>query len=117
MIDLNLPKYPFRIKSRENKEFIFDEIRKKFLVLTPEEWVRQHFIHYLIQHKNYPASRMAVEKAMQFNGLTKRSDILIYDQKGSPEVLVECKAPHVKIDQEVFDQIARYFLLCLPNFW
>ena len=107
---LNLPTYKFKIKSNENKYLIFDIIRKKYVVLTPEEWVRQHIIHYLIEEKDYPISLIAVEKKLTINNLTKRTDILIFNTKGLPHIIVECKAPSVKITQSSFDQIARYNL-------
>ena len=110
MQPLNLPTYKFRIKSNENKYSIFDIIRKKYVILTPEEWVRQHFIHFLIEEKKYPISLIAVEKKVTINNLTKRTDILIFNAEGSPNIIVECKAPSVKINQDSFDQIARYNL-------
>lgn len=110
MQPLNLPTYNFRIKSSENKFAIFDIIRKKYVVLTPEEWVRQHLIHYLIEEKNYPISLIAVEKKVTINKLTKRTDILIFNSAGLPEIIVECKAPSIKINQDTFDQIALYNL-------
>ncbi|MDP3353452.1 MAG: type I restriction enzyme HsdR N-terminal domain-containing protein [Flavobacteriaceae bacterium] len=110
MQELNLPNYQFRIKSNENKLFIFDFIRKKEVVLTPEEWVRQHFLMYLVTEKKYPASLIAVEKKLILNTMTKRTDIVVYNSNAKPEIIVECKAPHVNITEEVFDQIARYNL-------
>lgn len=110
MIRLNLPQYAFRLKSKENKLYIFDPVRKKELLATPEEWVRQHFVQYLIQEKDYPASRIAIEKQFKLGKLTKRYDLLIFDRQGKPEVIVECKAPQVRISQDTFDQIARYNL-------
>jgi hypothetical protein len=108
MTNLNLPKYSFRIKNRENKLYIFDKIRKKNVVLTEEEWVRQNFVEYLNKEKNYPLSIIALEKQCIVNDLKKRTDILIFDKKGGPYIIVECKAPMVRIDQSTFDQIARY---------
>lgn len=110
MQPLNLPTYPFKIKSSENKYFIFDIVRKKYMVLTPEEWVRQHMVHYLITAKSYPISLIAVEKKVTVNKLTKRTDILVFNTKGTPHIIVECKAPSIKITQDTFDQIARYNL-------
>lgn len=108
MIRLNLPQFPFRIKSKENKLYIFDPNRKKQVLLTEEEWVRQHFIEYLIQVKKYPRSLVAVEKQCKVEGLSKRTDVLVFDREGQIQIIVECKAPGVSIDQSVFDQIARY---------
>ncbi len=108
MKKLALPDYTFKFKSSENKRYIFDCIRKKYVVLSPEEWVRQHIIQYLIQEKNYPISLIAVEKQLKINGLNKRTDILVFSPNGSPFLIVACKAATVKIDQKTFDQIARY---------
>ncbi|PST81920.1 restriction endonuclease subunit R [Pedobacter yulinensis] len=110
-IPLNLPPYPFRITEKEGGTYIFDEIRKKHLFLTPEEWVRQHFIHYLVQGHAFPKSLIRIEGGLQLHQMQKRSDLLIYDREGNKAVLVECKAPAVKIDQKVFDQAARYNLI------
>ena len=110
MVSLNLPKAEFKIKSSENKQYIFDIIRKKYVVLTPEEWVRQHVIHYLIVAKGYPKSLIAVEKQLTVNRLKKRFDILVFNKKGLPELIIECKSPSSKISQQTFDQIARYNL-------
>lgn len=116
MQPLNLPTYQFKIKSSENKQLIFDIIRKKYVVLTPEEWVRQHFVHYLIEEKYYPISLIAVEKQLTVNNLKKRFDILVFNTDGFPEIIVECKAPKIAINQDTFDQIARYNLTINSNF-
>lgn len=116
MHPLNLPTYKFKIKSNENKYFIFDIVRKKYVILTPEEWVRQHIIHYLIEEKKYPISLIAIEKKLTINKLTKRTDILIFNTKGLPHIIVECKAPSVSITQNAFDQIARYNLKLSANY-
>jgi hypothetical protein len=108
MVRLNFPTYPLRLKSRENKPLVFDVIRKKYIQLTPEEWVRQHCLHFLIEDKKYPAGRMLVERRLMVAGLEKRLDIAVSRSDGSILLLVECKAPTVHIDQVVFDQIARY---------
>lgn len=110
MQKLNLPSYQFKIKNSENTQLIFDIIRKKYVVLTPEEWVRQNFIHFLIQEKKYPISLIAIEKQFKINNLIKRFDILIFNKSGLPLIIVECKATSVKLTQETFDQIARYNL-------
>ena len=110
MQKLNFPEYSFRFKNSENKVLIFDEIRKKFVVLTPEEWVRQHVIKFLLQQKKYPKSYINVEKNIKINGLSKRYDVVVFNPDGSIFLLVECKAPEVSITQNVFDQIARYNL-------
>ena len=110
MISLNLPKAELKIKSSENTLYIFDIIRKKYVVLTPEEWVRQHVIHYLITSKGYPKSLIAVEKQLIINTLKKRFDILVFNTKGLPDLIIECKSPSINISQDTFDQIARYNL-------
>ncbi len=108
MQSLNFQPYQFRFKNSENKVAIFDEVRKKFIILTPEEWVRQHVVHYLMKEKNYPKSWVNVEKQIKINGLTKRYDVVVFNPDGSIFLLVECKAPEIKINQNTFDQIARY---------
>lgn len=110
MQKLNFPNYNFRFKNSENKVSIFDAIRKKFIILTPEEWVRQNTIQLLLQEKHYPTSHINVEKLIKLNGLNKRYDIVVFEPNGSVLILVECKAPEVKITQETFNQIARYNL-------
>ena len=110
MQNLNFPSYTFRFKNSENKMAIFDEIRKKFVVLTPEEWVRQHVVQYLLLEKKYPKSLINVEKLVKVNGLNKRYDIVVFQPNGEIFMLIECKAPEVVISQQTFDQIARYNL-------
>ena len=110
METLNFEHYPMSIKNKENKRYIFDVIRKKDLLLTPEEWVRQHCIQFLLQKKKYPVSLINVEKSIQVYGQMKRYDIIVFTPKGKVKILVECKAPHIPLDQAVFDQIARYNL-------
>ena len=108
MQELNLPQYPIKIKEEGGTKYIFDAIRKKYLVLQPEEWVRQNFIEFLIKDKGFKASLIAIEKGLKLNELQKRADIVVYDNQAQPIVLIECKAPKVKISQEVFEQVARY---------
>ena len=108
MENLNLPTYSFKIKSEAQRKLIFDSIRKKYIVLTPEEWVRQNFIRYLIEEKGYPAALIAVEKKVDVNLLPQRSDIVLYNSNAKPVMIVECKAAKVKVSQDVFNQIARY---------
>ncbi len=108
MKQLNLPTYQFKLKEQAGKKYIFDEIRKKYLVLNPEEWVRQNFVRYLVTEKKYPKSLINIEKAMKLNNMVKRADIVCFDNFGRPNLIVECKAPSVKINQSVFNQIARY---------
>lgn len=108
MQQLQFPTYSFRFKNSENKVAIFDEIRKKFIIITPEEWVRQHVVQFLLQEKKYPKSLINVEKLLKINDLNKRYDIVVYNPDGSIFILIECKAPEIKISQHTFDQIARY---------
>ena len=111
MQKLNFPTYSFRFKNSENKVSIFDEIRKKFILLTPEEWVRQHVIQFLLQDKKYPKSYINVEKLIKINDLSKRYDGVVFRPNGEIFLLIECKAPEVSISQQTFDQIARYNLV------
>ncbi|MDD2986824.1 type I restriction enzyme HsdR N-terminal domain-containing protein [Flavobacterium sp.] len=111
MQKLNFPEYSFRIKNSENKHYVFDEIRKKFIVLTPEEWVRIHVVRFLLEVKKYPKSWINVEKKIEINGLTKRYDVVVYQPDGSIFLLVECKQPKIEINQDTFDQIARYNMI------
>ncbi len=116
MQTLNLPTYNFKLKNSQNKTLIFDKLRKKYVVLTPEEWVRQHFVHFLIDQKKYPETLIAIEKQLTINNLKKRTDILIFNSDGKPDVIIECKAPSIKISQKTFDQIARYNLQLKAEF-
>lgn len=115
MQKLNFPKYNFRFKNNENKTLIFDIIRKKFVILTPEEWVRQHTLHFLITEKKYPVSYINVEKQLLLNDSVKRYDIVIFKNDGDVEIIIECKAPSISINQVTFDQIARYNLALNSN--
>ena len=108
MKKLNLPEYPFQIRIREGKEYLFDPVRKKEIRLTPEEWVRQHLIMYLHHDRSYPLSLMQVEKEFSWNALALRSDLLVFSPEAEPRMIVECKAPQVKLTDAVFEQIARY---------
>lgn len=111
MQKLNFPVYSFRFKNSENKVSIFDEIRKKFILLTPEEWVRQHVVQFLLQDKKYPKSYINVEKLIKINNLSKRYDGVVFEPNGEIFLLIECKAPEVPISQQTFDQIALYNLV------
>jgi|TARA_Y100000739_G_C20613688_1_gene470407 hypothetical protein len=108
MFNLTFPKYEFRLKKIEEKRFIFDEIRKKYIEFTPEEWVRQNCVKFLIDKKKYFSHLISIEKTIKLNGLTKRFDIIAYDIFGNVDLLVECKAPNIIIDQKSFDQIITY---------
>jgi hypothetical protein len=105
---LNLPPYPFKISDKDGQLTLFDETRKKHIVITPEEWVRQHFVQYLINQKKYPRTLIKLEGGLRLNGMAKRSDIVVFNTSGEKVLMVECKAPSVAINQKVFDQIARY---------
>ncbi|HET8738092.1 MAG TPA: type I restriction enzyme HsdR N-terminal domain-containing protein [Pricia sp.] len=110
MRPLNFPAYGFRLKNSENTTRIFDVIRKRFVVLQPEEWVRQHVINYLMLDKKYPKGLINVEKQLKVNTLNKRYDVVVFKPDGHIAVLVECKSPEIAITQHTFDQIARYNL-------
>jgi len=108
MEPLNLPTYLFRIKEDKGKKYIFDEIRRRFVQLTPEEWVRQHVVNYLVIVKKFPLALISIEKGFSNSRRKQRFDLLIFDRKGEPLMIVECKAPGVEINQHVFDQAGRY---------
>jgi type I site-specific restriction endonuclease len=108
MSQLNLPEYNFRIKKQNEKLFIFDTQRKRYVSLTPEEWVRQHFLRFLIEAKGYPAALLAVEKQLNMNGMKKRCDAILYSNEAKPVLIIELKAPNVPISQATFDQVAVY---------
>ena len=116
MEQLNFPNYTFTLKNRENKTYILDLIRKKNLLLTPEEWVRQHCLQFLITELGYPKSLINVEKQIKINGQLKRYDIVVYTPQGNVHILVECKAPSIGISQSTFDQIAQYNMTLKSQF-
>jgi len=116
MLQLNLPAYSFNIKKEKGNHFIFDSIRKRFVSLTPEEWVRQHFVAFLIEEKKYPSALIANEMTISYNGLKKRCDTLIYNRNREIVLIIEYKAPHVAITQEVFDQVAVYNMKLKVNY-
>lgn len=108
MIKIEYPPYQPKIKTENEREFIFDEIRKRWVVLTPEEWVRQNFLQYLTKIKKYPASLIAVEKEIKLGELKKRFDLVVYDKESKPWMIVECKEMNVQLDKTVLDQVLRY---------
>jgi hypothetical protein len=108
MEPLNLPTYLFRIKEDRGKKYIFDEIRRRFVLLTPEEWVRQHVVNFLVSVKKFPLQLISIEKGFHQNRRRQRYDLLVYNRKAEPLMIVECKAPEVEINQHVFDQAGRY---------
>lgn len=107
-MELNLPSFDIRLQRDDEGVKIFDRLRKKFIILTPEEWVRQHFVNYLINHKGFPESLMANEIGITLNGTRRRCDTVVFDKHGSPMVIVEYKASSIVISQSTFDQIVRY---------
>ena len=108
MVVINYPEPDFRIKKEGIKEYIFDGLRKKWLLLTPEEWVRQNFIQYLIRARNYPAALIAVEKEIRLGDLKKRFDILVYDRRHQPWMMIECKGQEIALNDATLQQLLRY---------
>lgn len=108
MIELNLPPYAYKLKQNNASVQIWDAVRRKYVALTPEEWVRQHFIAYLVGSKKYPLGRIGNEISLSLNGRSRRCDTLVYDAEGQPLVLIEYKAPHISVSQKVFEQAVRY---------
>src|SRR5688572_6204321 len=108
MVKLNLPAYDVGLKKEHGKILIFDLLRKRYVVLTPEEWVRQHFIHYLINHLKYPKALIKVEGGLVFNTLQKRSDIVVFNREGNPWMMIECKAPELKLSKRTIRQASIY---------
>ena len=121
MLKLNFPDFEFKLKNIDSKTFIFDFIRKNYYLLTPEEWVRQHLIHLLIERYHYPKSLISCEKGLSYNKRLKRTDIVTYDQNGTPFLLIECKAPNVKLSKNTLHQASTYNtqlkapFLCISN--
>ena len=110
--------YNFQIEDTLQGRFVFDIIRKKKVLLTPEEWVRQHILHYLVFEKNYSKNLIAIERAIEVNGLTKRFDILVFDRAGKPYLMVECKAQHIELNEQTLNQILVYNqALFVPYLW
>lgn len=108
MQKLNLPSYNFKIRKNKKSYEIFDSVRKQYVSLSPEEWVRQNFIRFLVEEKKYPEMLIAVEKSIKLNRMIRRPDIVIYDKTTKAKLIVECKAPSVKITQKTVDQVVRY---------
>ena len=111
MFRLNLPTYEIKIAQRGNKQLIFDFLRRKYVALTPEEWVRQHFVHYLIEHKDYPAGLIGNEVELNVGEKRLRCDTILYNKVAQPQMIIEYKAPQIKLQQKTFDQISAYNLL------
>ena len=110
MIEIKFPPPDFKIKTEKEVDYIFDTIRKKWIVLTPEEWVRQNFIQSLVKVKKYPASLIALEKEIVLGEIKKRFDILVYNKEHQPWIMIECKATHIPLNEEVLNQILRYHI-------
>lgn len=108
MTELNLPSFEYQLQQHAGKSVIFDPIRKKYVVLTPEEWVRQHFVNYLIHHLRYPRSLIRIEGGLRYNQTARRTDVVVYQRSGTPFMVVECKAPSVPLAPNVFEQAAVY---------
>ncbi|MBN1131857.1 MAG: type I restriction enzyme HsdR N-terminal domain-containing protein [Bacteroidales bacterium] len=108
MQKLNLPRYDFKFSDEGGRRTIFDPFRKKYVLLTPEEWVRQSFVRYLTEEKDYPASLIMTEQALHLNRMIKRCDVIVHKPAGNPVLLIECKAPGVQITGDSFDQVSRY---------
>ena len=117
MLQLNLPEYNFRIKKQDDKILIFDGQRRRYVSLTPEEWVRQHFIRFLIEEKGYPAAYLAIEKQLNMNGMKKRCDAILYNEHAFPVLIIELKAPNIPVTQATFDQVAVYNSKLKVNFF
>ncbi len=116
MESLNLPSFEHRLIQREGRTMIFDVFRKMYVVLSPEEWVRQHFLMWLVNQQGYPAGLIAVEKPLKYNQLQKRADAVVYNKNGHPLMLIECKAPGIKISQKTFEQAATYNFIFQTKF-
>lgn len=105
---LNLPHFHPELLQQNDNLWIFDSLRKKRLILTPEEWVRQHWINFLIHHQNYPKGLVSLEKGLKYNQMQKRTDLIVFDRDRQPYLLIECKAPTIKIDEKTLNQIMTY---------
>ena len=116
MIKIEFSQYPFKIKNEEGKEFIFDSVRRQWVRLTPEEWVRQNFLQYLLTEKKYPPSLIAVEKEIDLHGLRKRCDILVYNREAQPWMMVECKSMEETLEEKVAMQVVRYNIAMPTDF-
>ncbi|MFC2113787.1 type I restriction enzyme HsdR N-terminal domain-containing protein [Bacteroidota bacterium] len=108
MLDLNLPKYEYLIRKEDGKLYIYDEVRKMYVFLTPEEWVRQHVVNFLFRNKSYPKGLISLERGLNYNRMAKRADILVYDAERHPLLLIECKASTIELNEQVVFQLATY---------
>ena len=116
MENFNLPVYDFKVKEEKGKRVIFDSIRKQYVRLTKEEWVRQSFIQYMVEEKNYPPSLICIEKTLRLNKTTKRADVVVYKPATTAKMIVECKSPEIKINQDTLDQAARYNMALMVEY-
>ena len=116
MVQLNLPPFDIKVSGTKQHPQIFDILRRKYIALTPEEWVRQHFVHFLIEHKGYPAALLANEIQLKCGDKTLRADSVLYSRELRPRMIIEYKAPHITLTQKVFDQISAYNLLLHVDF-
>jgi hypothetical protein len=116
MVQLNLPAFDHQLKQADGKRWIFDILRRKYLVLTPEEWVRQHFVHYIINELQYPKALIKVEGGLSYNKLSKRSDIVVFNRDGKPWMVIECKAPDIPINDNTVQQASVYNATLRANF-
>ncbi|MDR6563109.1 hypothetical protein J2Y60_001938 [Arcicella sp. BE140] len=108
MENLNIPSYDYKLRKVDEKIYIYDILRRKYIMLTPEEWVRQHFVHFLINHYHYPKSLIKLESSLKYNTLLKRTDIQVFGRDGKLKMIIECKAPYIPLSQQVFSQVAEY---------
>ena len=116
MYQLNLPQFEIKISKQNERTYVFDVLRKKYIVLTPEEWVRQHFVHFLMEHKGYPANLLINEVELTIGSKKLRCDSLLYNTKGAPRMIIEYKAPYIPITRKVFDQIYSYNLILKADY-
>ncbi len=114
--NLNLPAFEPKLQEMDGKLGIFDSLRKKFLILTPEEWVRQHWINFLINHLGYPKGLVSLEKGLIYNNLQKRTDLVVWNKEGKPYLLIECKAPSIKLSQKTMEQACLYHQKIKSNY-
>jgi len=116
MEEINLPEYSFRYKDLGQRKYIFDSFRKKYVLLTPEENVRQHFAHFLADSMNYPAGRIGLEVSLKYGSIERRCDIVVYNNNRKPSLIVECKSANIIINESVFDQVVRYHMVLQSPF-
>lgn len=111
MVPLNLPPFPIKLRQQDGRTLVLDRLRRRYVALTPEEWVRQHFVNFLIAHKGYPKGLLVNEKELRLGEKRLRADTLLYNRELQPQMIIEYKAPEIRLTQRVFDQITAYNLL------